>query len=197
MNTLVLRTQVSGGESFRELLEQVRETTLGAYEHQDVPFEKLVEELQPERSLSHQPLFQVLFTLQEVGDLKLSGLEWGWMDTDSDIAKFDLSFFISETDSGLYCWFEYDTDLFESRTIDRMLQHYVKVLEEITANPASAVNKLPLLTEEETRNCESGTKQQPSMGAINVFSKLWKCRRRSNLMQGRWYLARNRSVMRS
>ncbi len=172
VNTLVLRTQVSGGESFRELLAQVRETTLGAYEHQDVPFEKLVEELQPERSLSHQPLFQVLFTLQEGGELKLSGLEWGWIETKIDIAKFDLSFFISETDSGLYCWFEYDTDLFESQTIDRMLKHYVRVLEEVTANPQVQLNKLPLLTEEEYAQLREWNQTATEYGRYQCLQQL-------------------------
>jgi amino acid adenylation domain-containing protein len=149
VNTLVLRTKVNGDGSFHELLDQVRETTLRASEHQDVPFEKLVEELQPERSLSRHPLFQVMFTLQDGGELKLSGLELTWMDTANDIAKFDLSFYISETDTGLYAWFEYDTDLFERPTIARMLRHFGVLLEGITANPEARLSELPLLTEEE------------------------------------------------
>ncbi len=149
VNTLVLRTKLRGAETFRELLEQVRETTLGAYEHQDVPFEKLVEELQPERSLSRHPLFEVLFTLQDGGELNLSGLELTWMDTESDIAKFDLSFFISETDTGLYAWFEYDIELFEASTIARMLKHFEMLVEGIAANPEARLYELPLLTKEE------------------------------------------------
>jgi condensation domain-containing protein len=104
VNTLVLRTNVDGSKSFRDLLEEVRETTLAAYEHQDVPFEKLVEELQPERSLSRHPLFQVLFTLQDTAGLKLPGVEWSWIDAEIDIAKFDLSLFVCEIETGLYCW---------------------------------------------------------------------------------------------
>ena len=149
VNTLVLRTKVNGDGTFRELLDQVRETTLRAYEHQDVPFEKLVEELQPERSLSRHPLFQVLFTLQDGGELKLSGLELIWMDTANDIAKFDLSFFISETETGLYAWFEYDTELFERPTIARMLRHFGVLLEGITANPETRLSELPILTDAE------------------------------------------------
>jgi amino acid adenylation domain-containing protein len=130
-------------------LDQVRETTLRAYEHQDVPFEKLVEELQPQRSLSRHPLFQVLFTLQDGGELKLSGLELTWMDTANDIAKFDLSFFISETSTGLYAWFEYDTELFERPTVARMLRHFEVLLEAIAANPDARLSELPMLTEAE------------------------------------------------
>ncbi len=146
VNTLVLRTKVNGNGTFRELLDQVRETTLRAYEHQDVPFEKLVEELQPERSLSRHPLFQVMFTLQDGGELKLSGLELTWMDTANEIAKFDLSFFISETENGLYAWFEYDTELFERPTVARMLRHFGALLEGIVANPDMRLSELPMLT---------------------------------------------------
>src|SRR5215510_2921983 len=149
VNTLVLRTKVNGNGTFRELLDQIRETTLRAYEHQDVPFEKLVEELQPERSLSRHPLFQVMFTLQDGGELKLSGLELTWMDTENEIAKFDLSFFISETDTGLYAWFEYDTELFEKPTIARMLRHFEVLLEGIVTNPDARLSELPLLTDAE------------------------------------------------
>src|SRR5215510_4290458 len=149
VNTLVLRTKVNGNGTFRELLDQIRETTLRAYEHQDVPFEKLVEELQPERSLSRHPLFQVLFTLQDGGELKLTGLELQWMDTENEIAKFDLSFFISETSNGLYTWFEYDTELFDRPTVARMLQHFEVLLEGIATNPDARLSELPLLTEAE------------------------------------------------
>jgi len=151
VNTLVLRAKVNGDGSFRELLDQVRETTLRAYDHQDVPFEKLVGELQPARSLSRHPLFEVLFTLQEGGELKMSGLELTWMDTANDIAKFDLSFFISETENGLYAWFEYDVELFERPTIARMLRHFEVLLEAITTNPDARLSDLPWLTEAEAQ----------------------------------------------
>jgi amino acid adenylation domain-containing protein len=149
VNTLVLRTKIKASSSFRELLEQVRQTTLGAYEHQDVPFEKLVEELQPERSLNRNPLFQVLFALQDAGELKLTGLELTWMDTQTDIAKFDLSFYITEMDAGLYLCFEYDTDLFERATITRMLRHFQILAEKIAANPDAKLSELEILTQAE------------------------------------------------
>jgi amino acid adenylation domain-containing protein len=140
---------MNASSSFRDLLEQVRETTLGAYDHQDVPFEKLVEELQPERSLNRNPLFQVLFALQDGGELKLSGLELTWMDTKNDIAKFDLSFYISDTPNGFYAWFEYDKDLFEQATIARMLKHFEVLVERIAMNPDAKLSELEILTQAE------------------------------------------------
>jgi amino acid adenylation domain-containing protein len=149
VNTLVLRTKLSGEMSFRELLEQVRETTLGAYEHQDVPFEKLVEELQPERSLSRQPVFQVMFTLQDGGELKLAGLEVSWMETESDVAKFDLSLAMAEGEGYLSGAIAYNSDLFDAATIKRMARHFELLLEGIVANPQQRLSELPLLTEAE------------------------------------------------
>ncbi len=149
VNTLVIRTRLKPGMSFRELLEQVRETTLGAFEHQDTPFEKLVEELQPERNVSHMPVFQVMFTLQDGGEIQMAGLELSWMETESDVTKFDLSLFASETDAGMYVWFEYNTDLFDGTTIARWLQHYQTLLEGIAANPDAKLAELPLLSKAE------------------------------------------------
>jgi aspartate racemase len=160
VNTLVLRSRLNPQISFREFLAQVRETTLGAYGHQDVPFEKLVEELQPERSLNRQPLFQVLFTLQVAEELKLGGLEPGglelnWIDTRSDVAKFDLSLFMSETETGLYSWFEYNSDLFEAPTVARMLKHFHTLLEDIAANPDARLSELSLMTRQEQAQLEA------------------------------------------
>ncbi len=146
VNTLVLRTQVSGGESFRKLLEQVRETTLGAYEHQDVPFEKLVEELQPERSLSHQPLFQVLFALGNWEDLELSGLELSWIQTDSHYVKFDMTLTMAVEEDRIGGAVIYNVDLFDAATIEHMVGQFELVLESIAANPDQPLSELPLLT---------------------------------------------------
>ncbi|HEX7773455.1 MAG TPA: amino acid adenylation domain-containing protein, partial [Pyrinomonadaceae bacterium] len=149
VNTLVLRTKLNPSSSFRDLLDQVRETTLGAYDHQDVPFEKLVAELQPERSLNRNPLFQVMFTLQDGGEFKLSGLELTWMDTQNDIVKFDLSFYVSESSTGMYVWFDYDKDLFERATIARMLKHFEVLVEAIATNPDAKLSELEILTQAE------------------------------------------------
>jgi amino acid adenylation domain-containing protein len=151
-NTLPLRTRLDGDPSFRELLSRVKDTALGAYAHQDMPFERLVEELRPERSLSYNPLFQVLFSLQntsrrafELGGLELQPLG-GLVGT---TAKFDLSFFMLEGVEGLGGRVEYNTDLFEADTIDRMLRHYLRLLELALAEPDTAISRLPLLDEAE------------------------------------------------
>ncbi|HKG78816.1 MAG TPA: condensation domain-containing protein, partial [Pyrinomonadaceae bacterium] len=119
VNTLVLRTDLSGGPSFRELLGRVRETALGAYAHQDVPFEKLVEELQPERDLSRSPLFQVMFALQNAPQesLRLEGLTLSRVRVETEIAKFDLLLNMEDTEQGIKGALEYNTDLFERETV--------------------------------------------------------------------------------
>jgi non-ribosomal peptide synthetase component F len=122
VNTLIFRTRLSERMTFRELLGQVRETALEAYAHQDLPFEKLVEELQPERSLSHSPVFQVMLDLQNapMRDLELQGLRLTPLPFDSRMAKFDLVLTVGETDGRLSGQLEYNTDLFDAATIRRM-----------------------------------------------------------------------------
>ena len=151
VNTLVLRTDLSGNPTFRELLGRVREVTLDAYEHQDLPFEKLVEELQPERSLSHSPLFQVLFAVQNMprAPLTLPGLELQAFSQDRKTSTFDLSLFIGESHNGLTAAFEYNTDLFDESTIARMLRHFEALLQGIVAAPDQRISELPLLTDSE------------------------------------------------
>ncbi|NOJ98439.1 amino acid adenylation domain-containing protein, partial [Corallococcus coralloides] len=151
VNTLVLRAQVDGEASFRELLKQVRGTVLGAYEHQEVPFEKLVEALQPERSLSHTPLFQTLMSLQNVPteESKLPGLVLKPVDFEGRTSKFDVSLFFTETARGLSGGVEYSTELFEAATVRRMVEHLRVLLEGVVAKPEDAVGRLPMLTEAE------------------------------------------------
>ncbi|MCA1603334.1 MAG: condensation domain-containing protein, partial [Acidobacteria bacterium] len=154
VNTLVLRTELSGNPTFRELVGRVKEVTLGAYAHQDLPFEKVVEELHPERTLSQNPLFQVVFQLMNAprSSLKLSGLTLGSQGgTESGTAKFDLSLFVYERaeGEGLPCLLEYSTDLFNASTIERMLGHFQVLLEGIVANPNQRLCELPLLSEAE------------------------------------------------
>ncbi|HLM46806.1 MAG TPA: condensation domain-containing protein, partial [Myxococcaceae bacterium] len=153
VNTLVLRTRLSAQQSFRELLARVRETTLGAYAHQDVPFEKLVEELQPERDLSRSPLFQVLFTVQNapMPELATQGLKLSPVELASDTAKFDLSLGFMETEEGFSGQLEYNTGLYDASTIQRMLGHLQVLLEGIVAAPESKLWQLPLLGEAERR----------------------------------------------
>ncbi|MFP2902796.1 condensation domain-containing protein, partial [Corallococcus sp. 4LFB] len=151
VNTLVLRAQVDGEASFRELLKQVRGTVLEAYEHQEVPFEKLVEALQPERSLSHTPLFQTLLALQNMpeGEARLPGLTMKPLELEIRTSKFDVSLFFTETSQGLSGSVEYSTDLFEAETVRRMVEHLRVLLEGVVAKPEEAVGRLPLLTESE------------------------------------------------
>ncbi|HEX8650921.1 MAG TPA: amino acid adenylation domain-containing protein, partial [Pyrinomonadaceae bacterium] len=151
VNTLVLRTSLADEPSFRELLGRVREVALSAYAHQDLPFEKLVEELQPERDLSHAPLFQVMFLMQNApqGKLELPGLEIELVEVEERTATFDLSFAMAEDDGRLYGFMEYNVDLFEAATIRRMLGHFQTLLESITANPDERISELPLLSEAE------------------------------------------------
>ncbi|MBV9108797.1 MAG: amino acid adenylation domain-containing protein, partial [Gemmatimonadetes bacterium] len=151
VNTLVLRTDLGGDPSFREVLGRVREATLGAYEHQELPFEKLVAELQPERSLSHSPLFQVMFTLQNDGggEGALAGLEVSGVGTAAEIAKFDLSLTLRVTAQGLRGALNYSTDLFERGTVVGMLGHLERVLEQVAADANVRLSALQLLSAEE------------------------------------------------
>ncbi len=152
INTLALRTTVSGELSFRQLLKSVREVVLGAHEHQDFPFEKLVEELQPERSLSYSPIFQTMFALQNVrggGGLELPGLKIVPVLRDALVAKFDLTLFMAENGGEIDGTFEYNTDLFDRATIRRMTAHLERLLEGIVANPDQPILELPFLSPEE------------------------------------------------
>lgn len=151
VNTLVLRADISEQPSFKELLGRVKETSLEAFTYQDLPFEMLVEELQPERSMSHTPLFQVMFVHQNAteGELKLPGLEIEALPLGNENAKFDLMLTVSELRDSLACSFEYDSDLFEESTIERMLQHYHILLNAAAENPDAPLTELNLLSEKE------------------------------------------------
>ena len=148
INTLVLRTKVSGRQTFRELLRQVREVALGAYAHQDIPFEKLVEELQPQRSLSHSPLFQVMFIWQNapMPEFKLPGLLLSTVNTGMETAKFDLTLQMEETGPGLIGRLEYNTDLFDEETMRRLAAHFESLLDSALADPDQSLACIPLLT---------------------------------------------------
>jgi len=151
VNTLVLRTQVNGAVPVTQLLFKVRQTALQAYAHQDIPFEYLVEQLNPARSLSHSPLFQVMLVLQNVPQeqLELSGLKISFEDTESTIAKFDLTLSLAEHEEVLVCDWEYRTDLFRFDTLKRMSEHFEILLEGLINQPTQTVGQLPLLTEAE------------------------------------------------
>ncbi|BAY46373.1 amino acid adenylation domain-containing protein [Scytonema sp. HK-05] len=148
VNTLVLRTDMAGNPSFRELLQRVRNVAMSAYAYQDLPIDKLIDELQPERSLSYHPLFQVMFVLQNTPPqtFELPGLTLTPYDWDNVTSRFDLTLSISETEQGLQGLWEYNTDLFDACTISRMSGHFQTLLEGIVANPEQHISELPLLT---------------------------------------------------
>ncbi len=150
-NTLVMRTDFSGNPSFQEILARVRESSLGAYAHQDLPFEKLVEELEPKHDLSYSPLFQVGFLFEEASSqpFKLPGARVSAFEIDEGSAKWDLSLAVTSTSQGLSAFLEYNTDLFEATTIQRMLGHFEHLLEQIIANPQVELSELSLLAESE------------------------------------------------
>ncbi len=153
VNTLVMRTDLSGNPAFSELLRRVREVALQSYAHQDLPFEKLVEELKPERSLSHMPLFQVMVAFENAPEatLALPGLELQDFTVEGQTAKFDLSLYIGESNEGLRLSFEYNTDLFNPSTIEQIARHFETLLAGIVANPDQRLGDLPLLDEAERR----------------------------------------------
>jgi amino acid adenylation domain-containing protein len=151
INTLVLRTDLSGDPSFRELLSRVREMTLAAYVHQELPFEKLVELLKPEREPGYTPLFQVIFNLENIPEkmVETSSLGLEELNLEHDVALFDLNLELVEQAGRLTCFFKYNLDLFEPATIERMAGHFQTLLAGIAANPERAISELPLLTDVE------------------------------------------------
>jgi amino acid adenylation domain-containing protein/thioester reductase-like protein len=148
VNTLVLRSNLQRNPTFKQLLTQVREVTLGAYAHQDLPFEQLVEELQPERDLSHSSLFQVMFILQNAPTetLYLPDLTLNPLKVESKTANFDLTLSMVETETGLKGGIEYNTDLFDADRISRMIGHFQTLLAGIVVHPDQHLSDLPLLT---------------------------------------------------
>ena len=146
-----MRTDTSGDPAFRELLRRVRKDTLDAYAHQDLPFETLIKELQPQRDLSRNPVFQVMFALQNTPACapELSGLTLSRMGIEETRTRFDLEVHLRETTEGLRGVFVYNTDLFDRATIERMAGHYQRIMEGIAANPDQRLSELPLLSEAE------------------------------------------------
>ena len=168
VNTLVLRTEVRGEERFRDLLGRVREVCLGAYGHQDLPFEMLVEAMEPQRALSHSPLFQVMFMLQNAsaGVLELEGLSLSSIETEdrNATAKFDITLNMIDGPNGLFGTWEYSTDLYEADTIKRMASHFENLLTAVVENPDESVSALRLLGES-----EESRMQQEWRGSRSAF----------------------------
>jgi amino acid adenylation domain-containing protein len=153
VNTLALRTNLSDDPSFAAVLSRVKDVALDAYRHQDLPFEMLVEELQPERDLSHPPLFQVLFALQNapMDAIQLERLTLTPLALETNTAKFDLILAMTETKDGLSGQWEYSSDLFEPETIERLAKLFETLLTGVAAHPEEKVQALPLIGEAERR----------------------------------------------
>jgi natural product biosynthesis luciferase-like monooxygenase protein/amino acid adenylation domain-containing protein len=151
VNTLVMRGDLSGDPSFRELLARTREAALDAYAHQDVSFDRLVEMLHPERDLSRSPIFQVLFTLQNVPvrPVEFEDLQFTPLDVDIGAAKYDLSLSIVQSQDGLVGQLEYNTDLFDAATVAQLARHYANLLQGVVENPAHRLSTLPMLDADE------------------------------------------------
>lgn len=167
VNTLVLRTELSDEMTFKQLLAAEREVALDAYAHQDVPFEKLVEEVQPERDLSRNPLVQVFCVLQNLPSLHLqmAGLSAEVLETELGTTKFDLTLSLAETESGLLAAFEYNRELFEPMTIKRMLKHYERLLEEIVAAPDKRLSEISLFTAAEHQEVLARLEQRQNVAS--------------------------------
>ncbi len=156
VNSLALRVHAGEDPTFTELVGRVRAECLGAYAHQDLPFERLVSELKPDRELGRSPVFQVMFAVQNApgGSLQIPGLEIEPIRYPSETAKFDLSMSITERPEGLRASLEYSTDLFDAQTIERILVHYVTLLESAIAEPSLRVSALALMSADERRALE-------------------------------------------
>ena len=156
LTTMVMRADLSGNPTFRELLRRVRELTIEGMAHENAPFDVLVRELQPERTLTHNPLFQTLLTLEP----PLPVLECGWtltqMDVETGVSKFDLSLEMDNRPEGLIGRFEYNSDLFDRATIERMIAQWRTLLEGLVADPGQPISTLPLLPAAESRQLLEG-----------------------------------------
>ena len=173
VNTLVLRTSLEGDPTFLDLLERVKEASLGMFANVDMPFERLVEDLAPTRDQSISPLFQVMFLLQNTPreELRLAGLTLRPVDIQIGVAKFDLTLGMCESGELLEGWFEYNTDLFDPSTIERMIGHWQQLLWGIAANPRQNISQLQMLQVEERRQLlvewNATTRAHPASGGLH------------------------------
>jgi amino acid adenylation domain-containing protein len=154
VNLLVLRTDLSGNPTFRDVLARVRETSMGAFAHPDVPFDRLVEELRPKRHRSRTPLFQMLFVMENIpqATLRLPGLTMTLMPSQANTARFDLAVFVREQPGGIATRWTYKTDLFDRSTIQRLANQYLALLENIVASPEARLNELEMRTQAEIQD---------------------------------------------
>jgi non-ribosomal peptide synthetase component F len=163
VNVLAMRTDLSENPTFRELLGRVRSTALGAYAHQDLPFERLVGELQLERTLSHAPLFQVVFVLQNapMPELELPGLSLSLAVSDRGTTQSDLYLSMTDTEEGLVGGLKYNTDLFDEAAITRLLEHFEELLASVVSDPEARLLDLSLQT-------DAGQQHAPALAAAQA-----------------------------
>jgi non-ribosomal peptide synthetase component F len=183
VNTLVMHADLRGNPSFREMLRRAREGCLGAYAHQDVPFERLVEELQPERDLGRSPLIQVWLALQNMpmSKLELAGLSLSILELENSTAKFDLGLNVVDTEEGLAGTLEYKTDLFNASTAARILKQYETLLRHVVSRPEVRLGELVDLL---TRTDEELQREELEAGKRANQEKLKGARRRPQSMRG-------------
>jgi amino acid adenylation domain-containing protein len=171
INLLVLRTDLSGNPSFTELLQRVRRVTLGAYAHQDLPFDRLVKALQPQRHLSHTPpLFQILLVLQNahLPTFELPGLSLKMMEVEATTTRFDLALFLKETETGIEGEWQYNADLFAKTTINNLSTHFQNLLHSVTETPDARLNTLQMLSDAEIEN-RNKTRQHKKASKLAKF----------------------------
>ncbi len=176
VNTLVLRSDLSGNPSFRALLQRVRQVTWAAYDHQDLPFEKLVEELQPERDLSYNPLFQTKFRLENAPTqaIQVTGLKMELLPQAAAVAKLDLSVDLYQTQDEIIGSFEYNRDLFTAETVERMAQHFCTLLESIVESPNQQISNLELLNSAERHRILTEWNQTDASCPSSFFHQLFE-----------------------
>lgn len=174
VNTLALRSHVEGTDSFTDFLQQVKKTTLGAYSHQDTPFEKIVEELGQQRDISRSPLFQVMFVLQNnpsASNVAFEGLQLELLDRSTETAKFDLTLIVSISEQGLHLRLSYCIDLFAEPFVEKMLRHYENLLVSVCNDSLRAINRLDIMSQEEIDDIQlqlTGD-EQPDFREVSVI----------------------------
>ncbi|HYO12242.1 MAG TPA: amino acid adenylation domain-containing protein, partial [Thermoanaerobaculia bacterium] len=176
VNTLVLATDLAGDPEGRELLARVREVALEAYAHQDLPFDKLVAELEPERNLGSTPLFQVVLVLQNAPQppLELPALRLAPVEVYGGVAKFDLTLAFEESDGTFHAFLEYNRDLFEAATARRLLGHFERLLDGLVADPARRISDLELLTASELEQLLAWNRAGAAAGGSECLHRLFE-----------------------
>ena len=182
VNNLVLRTGLEGDPAFTELLSRVREVTLRASEHQDVPFDQLVHALRPDRTLDASPLFQVMFALQNFPfeDLDLPSLKLKAIELDPDTARFDMSVEVFPRHGSLHCYFDYKADLYEPETVVRLQQHYQAILQAVIADPEQKIGAISLLSAQERKKLLLDWNQTEAEIPETTFYRRFESQARAN-----------------